>query len=62
MMSKLITADQAAALLQDNMTVATTGFGLAGWAEEIAEALEKRFTGSGQPRNLTLVHASATGD
>lgn len=62
MMAKLITADQAAALLQDNMTVATTGFGLAGWAEEIAEALEKRFTGTGQPRNLTLVHASATGD
>jgi propionate CoA-transferase len=61
-MSKLITADQAAALLKDNMTVATTGFGLAGWAEEIAESLEKRFTESGQPRNLTLVHASATGD
>ncbi|SDD59687.1 acyl CoA:acetate/3-ketoacid CoA transferase [Sporomusa acidovorans] len=61
-MSKLITADQAAALLKDNMTVATTGFGLAGWAEEVAEALEKRFTESGQPQNLTLVHSSATGD
>ncbi len=62
MMSKLITADEAATLLKDNMTVGTTGFGLAGWAEEIAEALEKRFKESGQPRNLTLVHASATGD
>ena len=61
-MAKLITADQAAALIKDGMTVATTGFGLAGWAEEIAEALEKRFTESGAPRNLTLVHASATGD
>ncbi|MEN6411567.1 MAG: acyl CoA:acetate/3-ketoacid CoA transferase [Veillonellales bacterium] len=61
-MSKVITADQAAALIKDNMTMATTGFGLAGWAEEIAEALEKRFTTTGSPRNLTYVQASATGD
>ncbi len=61
-MSKLITADQAATLIKDGATVAATGFGLAGWAEEVAQAIEKRFVESGQPRNITLMHASAIGD
>lgn len=61
-MSKIITADQAAALIEDNVTLGATGFGLAGWAEEVAQAIEKRFTATGSPRNITLLHASAIGD
>ena len=60
--SKLISADQAAGLIQDGATVGATGFGLACWAEEVAQALERRFVESGHPQNLTLVHASAIGD
>ncbi|SCM79000.1 short chain acyl-CoA transferase: fused alpha subunit; beta subunit [uncultured Sporomusa sp.] len=61
-MSKIITAEQAANLIQDGATVAATGFGLAAWAEEIAQAIEKRFVETGHPRNITLTHASAIGD
>lgn len=61
-MSKLITTEQAAALIKDGATVAATGFGLAGWAEEVAQAIEKRFLETGQPRNITFMHASAIGD
>ncbi len=61
-MTKIITADQAAALIKDGATVASTGFGLAGWAEEVAQAIEKRFLETGQPKNITLMHASAIGD
>lgn len=61
-MTKLITADQAASLINEGATVAATGFGLAGWAEEVAQAIEKRFLATGQPSNITLMHASAIGD
>ncbi|WP_333595213.1 CoA-transferase, partial [Anaerospora hongkongensis] len=61
-LSKIITADQAATLIEDNVTLGATGFGLAGWAEEVAQAIEKRFTATGSPRNITLLHASAIGD
>lgn len=61
-MSKLITADQAAAMVQDGVTLAATGFGLAGWAEEVSQAIERRFIETGHPQNITLMHASAIGD
>jgi propionate CoA-transferase len=61
-MSKLVTAGQAAALIPDGATVAATGFGLAAWAEEIAQAIEQRFVETGHPQNITLAHASAIGD
>jgi len=61
-MSKLITADEVVALIKDESMVAATGFGLAGWAEEVAQAIEKRFNESGHPQNITLMHASAIGD
>ena len=61
-MSKLITADEVVALIKDESMVAATGFGLAGWAEEVAQAIEKRFNESGHPKNITLMHASAIGD
>lgn len=62
MSAKIITADQAAALLRDGVTLGATGFGLAGWAEEIGQAMEKRFLENGHPRGITLIHASAIGD
>jgi len=61
-MSKLISADRAAELIRDGATVAATGFGLAGWAEEVGCGLERRFLATGQPRGITLVHASPIGN
>jgi len=61
-MSKVISAQQAAALIKDGMTVAWTTASMCGFAEEIAAAIEKRFLETGTPRNLTLTHSCGSGD
>ncbi len=61
-MNKVITADQAVALIKDEATVAWTTAGMSFFAEEVAMALEKRFLEKGSPRNLTLVHDCGCGD
>ncbi len=61
-MSKVITAEQAAAKVKDGATVCASAITLAGWPEEVAMAIEKRFMETQQPKNLTLVHASGIGD
>lgn len=61
-MSKLVSADQAAALIKNGATVAATGFGLSGWAEEVGLGLERRYLSCGEPRGITFVHASPIGN
>lgn len=61
-MSKVISADRAAALIQDGDTVAWTTIGMSFFPEEIAIALEKRFLETGSPRNITPVHDCGCGD
>lgn len=61
-MSKVITAQQAAMLIEDGATIGASTQGLAGWAEEIAIAIEDRFLDSGHPKNITLVHSCTCGD
>ncbi len=65
---KIVTAAEAVRLIHDNDTVATGGFVGIGFAEGIAIALEHHFlaaqeeTGTGSPRDLTLVYAAGQGD
>jgi propionate CoA-transferase len=61
-MSKVITADQAAALIKDRATVGAAGITLSFWPEEVAIAIEKRFLETGKPNGLMVVHASGLGD
>ena len=61
-MSKIITAEEAANLIKDDMTVVFGAMGLAGWAEEIGRAVEKRFLETGHPKNLNVVQSCNTGD
>lgn len=62
-MTEFMTADAAAALIQDGDTVAISGNG-AGMisAEAIFAAVERRFLETGSPRDLTLVHSLGLGD
>ncbi|NMM09220.1 MAG: acyl CoA:acetate/3-ketoacid CoA transferase [Polaromonas sp.] len=66
--NKVVSAADAIRLIHDGDTVATGGFVGIGFAETIAVALEQRFldtlaeTGTGAPRNLTLVYAAGQGD
>jgi propionate CoA-transferase len=61
-MSKVISATDAAALIKSGSTIGASALGLAGWPEEVAIAIEKRFLASKSPAKLTLVHASGIGD
>jgi len=60
--SKVISAEQAADLIQDNVTICAPIIGLAGWSEEIARAIAKRYEETGHPKGLTLVCGSAMGN
>ena len=62
MRSKIVTADEAIALIRDGDTVASTGFVQTGFAEALLSALERRFLDTGSPKNLTLFAAAGQGD
>ena len=59
---KIITAEEAALLVNDGDVLATSGFMLSGVAEEVMDALEKRFHATGHPRDLTAMAAGGQGN
>jgi len=59
---KIITAQEAVALIPDGATVAATGFGMIQHPEHLTAALEERFLQTGSPRGLTYVHSAGQGN
>ncbi len=60
--NKVISADEALALVRDGDVVATTGFVQSCIPEALHAALERRFVASQSPRDLTLVMCAGAGD
>ena len=54
-MARRITAEEAAALIQDNMTLGVGGFGAYAAPDELLSALAERYERLGSPRALTAV-------
>ncbi|MBN1569165.1 MAG: acyl CoA:acetate/3-ketoacid CoA transferase [Acidobacteria bacterium] len=59
---KVVTADKAVAAIKDGATICSPIFGLAGWSEEVALAIRKRFLETGHPRDLSIICGSAMGN
>ncbi|HEU4411613.1 MAG TPA: acyl CoA:acetate/3-ketoacid CoA transferase [Polyangiaceae bacterium] len=62
MKNKVVSADEAVALIRSGDTLANSGFVGNGTPDELLAALERRFRATGAPRDLTLVFAAGQGD
>ena len=62
MKSKVISAAEAAKLVQSGMTVLSGGFVGSAHPEAVTKALEERFLADGQPNDLTVVFCAGQGD
>ena len=60
--NKIVSADEAIAILRDGDTICVSGFVGIGTPDELIIALERRFLMERHPANLTLVFAAAPGD
>ncbi|PWB82159.1 MAG: acyl CoA:acetate/3-ketoacid CoA transferase [Methylocystaceae bacterium] len=60
--NKVITADEAIALISDDDVLTTTGFVQSCIPEALHAALEKRFVETGAPHGLTLIMTAGAGD
>jgi propionate CoA-transferase len=59
---KLITADEAGALINDDATIFLGGLAMISLPEEVLKGIERRFQGSGHPCNLTTWACGAIGN
>ena len=62
MRNKIVSREEAIALIRDGDTICTSGFVGTGTPDELLIALESRFVQSASPRGLTLVFAAGQGD
>jgi propionate CoA-transferase len=61
-MAKFIKPEDIGDLIKDGSTIYTCGFGLAGFAEGVAKAVEESFVASGHPQNLTVYCSTGVGN
>ncbi len=60
--NKIVSADEAIAIVRDGDTICVSGFVGIGTPDELILALERRFLKEGHPSGLTLTFAAAPGD
>src|SRR5262245_26306926 len=60
--SKIVTAEAAAELIRDGLTVGVEGAGRPLLAAAVMSAIERRFLATGRPRGLTLLQPCGFGD
>ena len=58
---KILTPEEAALLINDGDTVATSGFVSCACPETLSKAVEKRFVETGHPKDVTLLYAAGQG-
>jgi propionate CoA-transferase len=61
-MSKVVTADQAAARIADGAVVTVSSSSALGCPDRVLRAVGERFAATGHPRGLTMLHPIAAGD
>ncbi|HEY2927343.1 CoA-transferase, partial [Piscinibacter sp.] len=61
-MKKLVTAEQAAALIRTGDVLSVSSSSGLGCPDKVLQALGERFEREGQPRDLTTLHPIAAGD
>jgi propionate CoA-transferase len=61
-LGKVVSGDEAVALVRDGDVIAVSGYGGNGSPESLLAALARRFRDMASPRSLTLVHAGGIGD
>ncbi len=59
MKNKIVSADEAAALIRDGDTLANSGFVGNGTPDELLAALERRFLATGAPRGRATARPAA---
>ena len=62
MKDKIVSADEAIAIIRDRDVICTSGFVGVGTPDELLLALEKRYRETRHPSDLTLLFAAAPGD
>ena len=62
MKNKIVSADEAVAIVHSGDTICNSGFVGNGTPDELLAALARRFVATGQPADLTLVFAAGQGD
>ncbi len=62
MRNKVVSSEEAIALIRDGDTICTSGFVGTGTPDGLLAALEKRYLHSQSPQGLTLVFAAGQGD
>ena len=61
-MKKVVTADQAAALIRTGDVLSVSSSSGLGCPDKVLQAIGERFEREGQPRELTTLHPIAAGD